>query len=70
MATTTIAIPKTKGGAFLLETRAPEEIFTPEDFTAEHHAIAKTTEQFFNKEVAPHVEEIQHQQHARGGCRS
>jgi alkylation response protein AidB-like acyl-CoA dehydrogenase len=64
MATTTIAIPKTKGGAFLLETRAPEEIFTPEDFTPEHHAIAKTTEQFFNNEVAPHVDEIQHQNHA------
>src|SRR5271168_5265597 len=64
MATTTVAIPKTKGGAFLLETRAPEEMFTPEDFTAEHHAIAKTTEEFFTKEVAPHLDEIQHQQHA------
>jgi alkylation response protein AidB-like acyl-CoA dehydrogenase len=68
MATTTtavpIGIPVTKGGSFLLETRAPEEIFTPEDFTAEHHAIAKTTEQFFNQEVAPHIEEIEHQQHA------
>src|SRR5579862_3445058 len=64
MATTTAAIPKTKGGAFLIENRAPEEIFTPEDFTAEHRAIAKTTEEFFNKEVAPHLEEIQHQQHA------
>jgi alkylation response protein AidB-like acyl-CoA dehydrogenase len=68
MATTTIAIPKgipkTKGGAFLLEARAPEEIFTAEDFTAEHHAIAKTTEQFFNNEVAPHVDEINHQNHA------
>ena len=58
------ATAKTKGGAFLLESPAPEEIFTPEDFTAEHHAIAKTTEEFFNKEVAPHVEELQHQQHA------
>src|SRR5580698_9767627 len=64
MATTTIAIPKTKGGAFLLETSAPEEIFTPEDFTPEHHAIAKTTEQFFNNEVAPNVDEINHQNHA------
>src|SRR5271167_4596368 len=64
MATTTVPVPKTKGGAFLIETRAPEEIFTPEDFTAEHHAIAKTTERFFNEEVAPHLHEIQHQQHA------
>jgi len=61
---TTIDIPKTKGGAFLIEKRAPEEIFTPEDFTAEHRAIAKTTEEFFNKEVAPHLDEIRHQNHA------
>ena len=64
MASTTVAIPKTRGGSYLIETRAPEEVFTPEDFTPEHHAIAKTTEEFFNQEVAPHLAEIQHQQHA------
>ena len=32
-----------KGGAFLIEERAPEEIFTPEDFTEEHRMIADTT---------------------------
>jgi alkylation response protein AidB-like acyl-CoA dehydrogenase len=61
MATTTFAIAKQKGGAFLLEQCAPEEIFTPEDFTDEHRAIARTTEEFFNKEVAPNVEIIQHE---------
>lgn len=60
MAATTLALPKTKGGAFLLERRTPEEIFTPEDFTDEHRAIAKTTEEFWQKEVAPNVEAIQH----------
>src|SRR5579871_4678366 len=64
MAATTVPIPKTKGGAFLIESRAPEEIFTPEDFTPEHRAIAKTTERFFHEDVAPHVHEIQHQEHA------
>jgi alkylation response protein AidB-like acyl-CoA dehydrogenase len=49
------------GGAFLLESSAPEEIFTPEDFTEDHRAIAKTTEAFWNQEVAPHLDEIQHQ---------
>src|SRR5229473_3579045 len=63
MATVTVAIPKTKGGAFLIETRAPEDIFTPEDFTEEHHAIRKTTDEFFQKEVAPHIEAIRHQEH-------
>ncbi len=61
MATTTFAIAKTKGGAFLLEQRAPEEIFTPEDFTDEHRAIARTTDEFFTKEVAPNIEIIQHE---------
>jgi alkylation response protein AidB-like acyl-CoA dehydrogenase len=60
MATTTFAIAKPKGGAFLLEQRAPEEVFTPEDFTDEHRAIARTTEEFFAKEVAPNIEAIQH----------
>ena len=49
------------GGAFLLESAEPEQIFTPEDFTEEHRAIAKTTEEFWNQEIAPHLDEIQHQ---------
>ena len=32
-----------KGGAFLIEDRTPEEIFTPEDFTEEQRMIAQTT---------------------------
>ena len=52
-----------RGGTFLLELRTRRsEIFTPEDFTEEHRAIAKTTDEFWNQEVAPHLEEIQHQQ--------
>ena len=34
-----------QGGAFLIEDRTPEEIFTPEDFTEEHRMIAETTRQ-------------------------
>ncbi len=64
MATTTVAIPKTKGGAFLLERSNPEEIFTPEDFTDEHRAIAKTTDEFWQKEVVPNIDAIRHQDHA------
>ena len=51
-----------RGGTFLLGSDTPESVFTPEDFTDEHRAIAKTTEEFWNQEVAPHLEEIQHQQ--------
>ena len=41
-ATATISLPKTQGGAFLIEERLPNEIFTPEDLTPEHLAIART----------------------------
>ena len=48
------------GGSFLIEDQAPNTVFTPEDLTEEHHAIARTAREFFDKEVAPHVEEMQH----------
>ncbi len=53
MASSTISPTKPKGGAFLIEPTAPEQLFTPEDFTDEHRAIARTTEEFWSKEVAP-----------------
>ncbi len=48
-----------KGGAFLIEERTPEEIFTPEDFTEEHRMIAETTRQFVDQEVMPRVDELE-----------
>jgi alkylation response protein AidB-like acyl-CoA dehydrogenase len=51
---------KATGGIFLIEDQSPLEVFTPEDLTEEHHAIARTAREFFDKEVAPHVEEMQH----------
>jgi butyryl-CoA dehydrogenase len=62
MAATTLTPTKHQGGSFLLTPAEPGEIFSPEDFTQEHHAIARTTEEFWNKEVAPNVEAIQHQE--------
>ena len=49
-----------KGGAFLIEERTPDEIFTPEDFTEEHRMIAETTRQFIDNEVSPRVDELEH----------
>ncbi len=57
---TTAAGPHVRGGAFLIQESLPEQVFTPEDFTDEHRAIARTTEEFWAKEVAPNVEAIQH----------
>src|SRR5580692_4999691 len=62
MASSTISPTKHKGGSFLIEPTLPAEVFTPEDFTEEHRAIARTTEEFWNKEVAPNVDAIQHQE--------
>ncbi len=48
-----------KGGSFLIKQRTPEEIFTPEDMTDQHRLIARTTEEFMQKEVLPRVREIE-----------
>ena len=63
MATATAIMPKTKGGAFLIEERTPHEIFTPEDLTEEHFAIGRAAEEFWNKEVEPNLEAIVHGDH-------
>src|SRR5947209_4718133 len=49
-----------KGGGFLIQDTAPADIFTPEDFTEEHRAMARTAREFFTNEVAPKIEAIQH----------
>jgi alkylation response protein AidB-like acyl-CoA dehydrogenase len=62
MAATVLPLAKTRGGAFLMEARSPEEIFTPEDFTEEHLAIARTTDEFWEREVASRLEALQRQE--------
>src|SRR6202051_81914 len=62
MASSTLSPTKHQGGSFLLAASTPEEIFSPEDVTDEHRAIARTTEDFWNKEVAPNVDAIQHRE--------
>jgi alkylation response protein AidB-like acyl-CoA dehydrogenase len=49
-----------KGGAFLIEERTTDEIFTPEDFTEEHRMIAETTRKFIDNEVMPRIDELEH----------
>jgi alkylation response protein AidB-like acyl-CoA dehydrogenase len=60
MATT--AIPRTRiaGGSFLLDSRQPDEIFTPEDFSEQHQMIGQTAEEFAVNEILPNVEKIEH----------
>jgi alkylation response protein AidB-like acyl-CoA dehydrogenase len=60
MATVEAVLPKTTGGAFLIEETEPSQVFTLEDLSEEHLAIGKTAEEFFNKEVQPNLEAIVH----------
>ncbi len=53
-------LPRIKGGAFLIEDRLPEEIFTPEDFTEAQNLVAKTASDFVTNEVLPHAEHLEH----------
>src|SRR6516225_7217354 len=59
MATPTTAIPTT-GGAFLTQQRLPADIFTAEDLSEEHLAVARTVDVFYTQEVEPHLDAVQH----------
>jgi len=48
-----------KGGSFLIDEKKPSEVFTPEDFSEEQRAIAKTTRDFIMGEVYPNRNEIE-----------
>ena len=51
--------PVTKGGSFLVESRKPEEIFTPADLTDDHKLIGQTAEEFVTNEVLPLAHELE-----------
>src|SRR4030066_784473 len=50
-----------KGGAFLLESISPQEVFTPEEFNEEQRLIAKAATEFTIGEIQPPVECIEAQ---------
>jgi len=60
---TVIPMPAAKkmiaGGSFVVEERAAEEIFTPEDFSEQHLLIAQTAEEFATKEIVANVERME-----------
>jgi butyryl-CoA dehydrogenase len=47
------------GGSFLLETRTPAEVFTPEDLNEEQRQIAATAVRFAREEILPAVPAIE-----------
>jgi butyryl-CoA dehydrogenase len=50
------------GGSFLLETRTPFEVFTPEDLNEEQRQIAATAAQFARDEILPNAAAIEAKQ--------
>ena len=48
------------GGSFLLESRAPDEVFTPEDLSEEQRQIAATAARFGRQEILPALDDIEH----------
>jgi alkylation response protein AidB-like acyl-CoA dehydrogenase len=47
------------GGSFLIESRTPDEVFTPEDLNEEQRQIAATAERFAREEILPQVAAIE-----------
>jgi alkylation response protein AidB-like acyl-CoA dehydrogenase len=60
MATTATPKLTAPGGSFLLDSRHPEEVFTPEDFSEQHRLIAQTAEEFAQNEILPNIEKMEH----------
>jgi butyryl-CoA dehydrogenase len=56
------SIAAAAGGSFLIETRTPAEVFTPEDLNAEQRQIAATAARFAREEILPAVDLVEAQE--------
>ena len=59
MATTPASQALQRGGAFLLASAAPGDIFTPADLTDDQRLIGQTAEEFVQNEVVPQIPELE-----------
>jgi len=59
MSSASIPVLAAKGGSFLIESRTPTEVFTPEDLSEEQLQMAATVAQFAREEVLPKAAEIE-----------
>src|ERR1700733_13686451 len=62
MTTAAATSPKISGGAFLIEEFSPDEVFTAEDLSEEHLAIAHTVDEFWANDVEPNLDAIRRQE--------
>ena len=61
MTTATFPSIKVVGGGFLVQDACPGDVFTPEELSEEHLAVAHTVDEFWANEVEPHLEAIRAQ---------
>src|SRR6202007_1469674 len=54
-----VAQTPAKGGSFLLESPAPQEVFTPADLTDDQKLIGQTAEEFVINEVLPAAKDLE-----------
>jgi alkylation response protein AidB-like acyl-CoA dehydrogenase len=59
MATSVLTKSAAKGGSFLLESPAPQDVFTPADLTDDQKLIGQTAEEFVVKEVLPVAKDLE-----------
>ena len=59
MATSVVSKAPAKGGSFLLESPAPQDVFTPADLTDDQKLIGQTAEEFVVKEVLPLAKDLE-----------
>ena len=57
--TTALPVVAAKGGSFLIQSRTPAEVFTPEDLNEEQRQMAATVAQFARDEILPRAAEIE-----------
>ena len=57
--TSSSPIVAAKGGSFLIETRTPAEVFTPEDLNEEQRQMAATAAEFAREEILPASADIE-----------
>ena len=64
MATTSLPRAASRGGSFLVEPCAPQDVFTPADLTDDQKLIGQTADEFVRNEVVPLIPDLE--QHKPG----
>ena len=59
MATTSLPRAASRGGSFLVESCAPEDVFSPAELTDDQKLIGQTAEEFIRKEVVPAIPDLE-----------